>query len=369
MRRAIVMFVVFGFLALPGLAAAKKVYLNPSDQTNNPVSGGGNEAQYALINAKLAKPIIAGAGHSVVVDQDFYNAPKNANSWGADVFVSIHSNAGGGHGIETLYLSNGGKVLAGKVNNGLLAKLPYQNRGLKLRTDLHVLNSTNMYACLTEVLFHDCTKTSGYQGHPPSESAFLRSASGQAKIAAGIASGTCSYFGTTCASTGSTKGFLKGVVYKAPNMDDRIGGAKVKLNTGQSTVSSSSGAWSFELAPGKYTATATKDGYASNSNSGTVVAGQDVWASIGLTPKSSPEPDAGAPDAGPSDGGPSDGEPPEGADGEPPAGDWSVLRHSKLGHERPEEGCGCRLADQTTGPPLSVVLLALLLLLRRRRGA
>lgn len=36
------------------------------------------------------------------MDQDFYNAPKNANSWGADIFVSIHSNAGGGHGTETL---------------------------------------------------------------------------------------------------------------------------------------------------------------------------------------------------------------------------------------------------------------------------
>jgi len=360
MRRAIVLLVVF--LALPGVAAAKKVYLNPSDQTTNPVAGGGNEAQYALINAKLAKPIIASAGHSVTVDQDFYNAPKNANSWGADVFVSIHTNAGGGHGIETLYKSSGGKVLAGKVNNGLVAKLPYQDRGLKLRTDLHVLNSTNMYACLTEALFHDCAKTSGYQGHPPSESAFLKSSSGQGKIAAGISTGVCSYFGTTCdGSTAPTKGFLKGVVYKAPNMDDRISGAKVKLNTGQSTVSSSTGAWSFELAPGKYTATASKDGYTSNSSSGTVVAGKDVWASIGLTPESK-EPDAGGPDAGLADA-----EPPDETDGgEPPHGDWSVLRRDKLGRDRPEEGCGCRLADRTTAPPLSVLLLALLLLLRRR---
>ena len=40
---------------------------------------------------------------AVQVFQDFTNAPSNANSWGAEIFVSIHSNAGGGHGTETLY--------------------------------------------------------------------------------------------------------------------------------------------------------------------------------------------------------------------------------------------------------------------------
>jgi len=288
--------VLIVLLLVAAPAWGKKIYLNPSDQTNNPVAGGGNEAQYALINAKLAKPIIAAAGHSVTVDQDFYSAPKNANSWGADIFISIHSNAGGGHGTETLYLSSGGKVLAGKVNTGLLARLPFQDRGLKQRTDLHVLNSTNMYACLTEVVFHDCAKTSGYKGHPPSEASFLRSSDGQKKIASGIASGACAYFGGTCSGTTGTtvtKGFLKGAVYRSPDMKDRIAGAKVKLSTGQSTTASSTGLWSFELPPGKYTATATAPGYKPGSSSGTVVAGQDIWASIGLEPDPSSTPDAG----------------------------------------------------------------------------
>lgn len=277
-------------------AHAQKVYLNPSDQTHNPVSGGGNEAQYALINANIAKDILNAAGFNARVDQDFSSAPSNANSWGAQIFVSIHTNAGGGHGIETLYKTDGGKNLADKIQNGLLGSLPYQSRGLKYRTDLHVLNSTNMYACLTEALFHDCSTGSGYQGHPPSESAFLRSSDGQQKIGAGIAAGVCTYFGKSCSPSAPTKGFYMGVVYRDPNLDDRIAGATVTLNTGASVVVGDNGMFSFELDPGTYTATATAPGYNPNSSTRDVVAGQDVWGSIGLSP-AQPEPEDAGVDA------------------------------------------------------------------------
>jgi len=269
-----------------GEALAQKVYLNPSNQVANPVAGGGNEAEYALINANLAEAILDGAGLDAKVDQDFYNAPFNANSWGADIFVSIHTNAGGGHGTETLYKSEGGKKLAGSVQNGLLSKLPYQDRGLKYRDDLHVLNQTDMYACLTEALFHDCATQSGPQGHPPSESAFLKSADGQQKISSGIAAGVCSYYGKNCGGgePPPQTGTFKGVVYKEPNLDDRIPGAQVKLNTGTSTTANDTGYWEFVLPPGEYTATASAAGYLPNSSTRTVEAGKEVWGSIGLSP-------------------------------------------------------------------------------------
>lgn len=277
-------------------AVAQKIVLNPSDQTSNPVSGGGNESQYAVICANLAEPIIDSVGLNAKVDGDFYNSPYNANSWGADIFVSMHTNAGGGHGTETLYKSAGGKKLAGFVQDGLLAHLPYQSRGLKQRNDLHVLNNTNMYACLTEALFHDCSTQSGPQGHPPSESAFLKSADGQAKIAAGTASGVCAYFSKNCGNGGprpNQKGWLMGVVYKAPNLEDRLPGALVTLNTGQSAIANDVGGWQFELDPGEYTATATLEGYKPNSSTRTVVAGEEVWGSIGLTPDGpAPPPDS-----------------------------------------------------------------------------
>lgn len=335
-----------------GAAEAKKVFLNPSNQTSNPVAGGGNEAQYALINANLAKPIIAAAGHSVTVDQDFYNAPKNANSWGADIFISIHTNAGGGHGIETLYVSSGGKVLSDHVQKGLLGKLPYQSRGLKLRTDLYVLNSTNMYACLTECLFHDCSTGSGYQGHPPAEAAFLRSSEGQRAIAAGIAAGACSYFGQSCGGAEPAppaKGTLKGTVYRAPNLDDVIAGASVKLSNGQSLKTGENGKWSAELPPGKYKVTASAQGFVEASVEATVTEGKESWASIGLEPEEQPQPEAA-----------------------PAAGDgllfvWPDAGPARPAAPRPDEGCACLVAGGASPPVPLLLLAALLLALRARR--
>jgi hypothetical protein len=282
-----------------GAAQAVKVFLNPSNQTGNPVTGGGNEAQYALIVANLAQQILTAAGYDVRVDQDFTNSPPNANSWGADIFVSIHTNAGGGHGTEVLYKSAGGRTLADHVLQGLLGALPYQSRGLKFRDDLYVLNATSMYAALAESLFHDCARTSGYQGHPPSETDFLRSAEGQQAIAAGIAAGVCTYFGGTCAGGGTPTGLYRGVVYRAPDTADRIVGAVVTLGNGESTTTSDTGYFQFLVPAGTYTATAAAPGFQPNSSTRDVPAGGEIWGSIGLEP-AAPPPDRdgdGVPDA------------------------------------------------------------------------
>lgn len=285
--------------------AQTKVYLNPSNQFDNSVAGGGNEAQYALIIAQKVEAILDATGFDAKVDQDFSNAPYNANDWGAKIFVSIHSNAGGGHGTETLYVSSGGMALAEAVQDGLMGQLPYADRGLKKRTDLHVLNNTDMYACLTETVFHDCSTTAAGGGHPPSESAFLKSAAGQDKIARGIANGVCDYYNVTCSGSGTvqpdpdpesppinpTTGTLTGVVYKAPNLGDRISGATVKLSNGQQQVVGATGTFKFDVAPGTYTITASASGYQTNSVQRTVVAGQEVWGSVGLTLQTVPDND------------------------------------------------------------------------------
>jgi hypothetical protein len=282
---------LLGIALFPAVGHSQKVFLNPSNQIDNEVAGGGTEAQFALINANNAADVLKSMGFQVIVDQDFTNAPYHANSWGADVFVSVHSNAGGGHGTETLFKTEGGKKLAQTVQNGLLSFLPYQSRGLKQRTDLYVLNTTQMFACLAEVVFHDCTAESGYQGHPPSESSFLRSNEGQTKIGNGLAVGTCGYFRDNCTiqGTGPTTGFFKGVVYVAPDMNQRIEDALVTLNTGQTFVSTADGYFEFEVPAGIYTATAHKEGFYDNRSTRQVVAGQDVWGNIGLSPISSPD--------------------------------------------------------------------------------
>ncbi|MFH1436581.1 MAG: N-acetylmuramoyl-L-alanine amidase, partial [Pseudomonadota bacterium] len=182
-------------LSLAAPAHSARVFLNPSDQTWNSVCGGGNEAQFALDMANLARAKIEAGGHSVIVDQSLRNAPSHANSWGADVFVSIHTNAGGGHGIETLYKTSGGQNLASHVNTGIVNADGHShtiNRGLKYRSDLFVLNATNMVACLTEALFHDCCSV---------EAPYLRTAGGRDTISTGIRNGVCSYVGG-CDCTG-----------------------------------------------------------------------------------------------------------------------------------------------------------------------
>jgi hypothetical protein len=337
-------------------AQAQKVYLNPSNQDSNEVAGGGVESQYALINANLAAGILNAAGFTAKVDQDFNNAPGNANSWGAEIFVSIHTNAGGGHGTETLYVSDGGKNLADHIQNGLLSKLPYQSRGLKFRDDLWVLNQTSMYACLTECVFHDCSSDSGATGHPPSESAFLRSADGQDKISKGIAAGVCTYFGKTCGATQPQKGTIKGVVYEDPDLAKHLAGAKVQVQGGASATYDGTTPVSFEVDPGDYTVTASLAGYESGSLARTVKAGEEVWASIGLKP-STPAPDASAPKDGSAD---VVSITEAGSDSGKPAG-------SSWAPGSDDGGCSCRVHASLRGSGGTALLLACAAMLLMRR--
>lgn len=81
---------------------------------------------------------------------------KVANNAGADIFVSVHLNAGSpaAHGTETYYFqgSAAGKALADSVQTQLVACLGLTDRGLKT-ANYAVLRLTDMTAILTEVCF------------------------------------------------------------------------------------------------------------------------------------------------------------------------------------------------------------------------
>jgi MYXO-CTERM domain-containing protein len=197
--RVVALAVALGaFLVAPRPAAAVKVFLNASDQTGNSVACGGNEAQYAADNGQRAQALLQGYGFDVQYSQDFTNSPSIANNWGADVFVSVHTNAGGGHGTETLYKSSSGQVLAGHVNDALVAALGLPDRGLKVRNDLHMLNATSMTAVLTECLFHDCTTSHSLPLGSMTEACFLTDADGRAIIGEALAQGVCAHVGVAC---------------------------------------------------------------------------------------------------------------------------------------------------------------------------
>lgn len=82
-----------------------------------------------------------------------------ANEIEADLFVSLHNNSAssGVTGTETLYYPSTtdlrGEKIAQLVQDGIIKTCGTKNRGIKPRSDLYVLNSTNMPAILIETGF------------------------------------------------------------------------------------------------------------------------------------------------------------------------------------------------------------------------
>ena len=79
---------------------------------------------------------------------------KDANDWGADLFVANHFNAGGGDGWEGLVYSSA-RVPLGQVFENHVKEAGQNSRGVKLRPDLAVLRLTQMPAVLNEGAFVD----------------------------------------------------------------------------------------------------------------------------------------------------------------------------------------------------------------------
>lgn len=88
---------------------------------------------------------------------------KDANNWGADLFVSNHFNAAGGDGFETFVYSEKrvdlGKIFAKHVKAaGQNLRSSSVAPGVKIRPGLYVLKNTNMTAILNEGAFVDNLK-------------------------------------------------------------------------------------------------------------------------------------------------------------------------------------------------------------------
>ncbi|MBN2744302.1 MAG: SpoIID/LytB domain-containing protein [Marinilabiliaceae bacterium] len=81
-------------------------------------------------------------------------------------------------------------------------------------------------------------------------------------------------------------GTIKGVIYHgtdASNLNNRIAGATVTATGGSQVTTDANGLYVLNLAPGTYTITATKSGYANASLIRQVEVGTTVWGSMQLT--------------------------------------------------------------------------------------
>ena len=83
---------------------------------------------------------------------------QDANSWGADYFISLHTNAAessAASGSEGFAFSRPSAAfsLGADILEGLTAATGLRNRGMKVRTNLYVLRKTVMPAVLIELGF------------------------------------------------------------------------------------------------------------------------------------------------------------------------------------------------------------------------
>lgn len=154
------------------------------------------EKDINLAIAGMVRDQLAGMGYQVVMarEADAYMAKeervKNANAWGADIYVSIHQNTfedGSVEGIETWYDGRAGadsERLARLVHQETLKSTGAAARELRGDSEFHVTGETSMPSCLIETGF---LSNEG-------EREKLAAPEYQRQIADGIASGIDLYF-------------------------------------------------------------------------------------------------------------------------------------------------------------------------------
>ena len=129
-----------------GTGTGANGYLNESTETR--------KIAYELMK------LLADSKHEVipaVYDRSANNlkeAVTLANNKCADLFVSIHLNAGGGSGCEA-YTWRGEQVAQAVKACSYLKKLGFKNRGVKDGSSLYVIKHTKCTAILIEVCFVD----------------------------------------------------------------------------------------------------------------------------------------------------------------------------------------------------------------------
>ena len=145
----------------------KKIYINPGHSDKDP-GAVGYETERKLnvkVSQYMSEYLLANFDcQTKVYSNDSLTAVcSDANSWGADLFVSNHFNAGGGDGYEALVYSQKrvelGKVFAKYVEKaGQNLRLYGAAPGVKIRSDLAVLKNTAMAAIVNEGAFVDNQK-------------------------------------------------------------------------------------------------------------------------------------------------------------------------------------------------------------------
>ena len=144
-----------------------KIYINPGHGGADSGAvgiGGRQEKDDALRYASVVADKLKAAGHTVELERNadylinVKDIAKNANLWGADLFIAFHRNAGGGNGAECLIVTGASQTsreMAQAIQNALVG-VRFRDRGVKVQDrNTYVLSHTTMPATTIECGFID----------------------------------------------------------------------------------------------------------------------------------------------------------------------------------------------------------------------
>ena len=144
-----------------------KIYINPGHGGADSGAvgiGGRQEKDDALRYASAVADKLKAAGHTVELERNadylinVKDIAKNANLWGADLFIAFHRNAGGGNGAECLIVTGASQTsreMAQAIQNALVG-VRFRDRGVKVQDrNTYVLSHTTMPATTIECGFVD----------------------------------------------------------------------------------------------------------------------------------------------------------------------------------------------------------------------
>lgn len=139
-----------------------KIFLNPGHGGTDCGAcskHGIKEADIALniVNLLAQKLKLNGYPYCIYQQKNtYFEISKEENKSGATLFISVHCNSAtspNAKGVEVLYRTDSGKTRADIMQKELVKSTGLTSRGIKLRTDLHVLNRTKAPAILIELAF------------------------------------------------------------------------------------------------------------------------------------------------------------------------------------------------------------------------
>lgn len=177
---------------------ATKIFIDPGHGGTNP-GAVGNDVIEQEVNLSVAKTLaqnLRNMGYDVMlyrttrdenvispIAADLRNRARMANEWGADYFVSIHTNSSSNpqaNGFETYVYRKGttAEQLANSIQTSVINSLGMKDNGVR-QANFSVLRNSNMPAVLVEL---------GYLSNP-TEALNLNSSAWRNRIAGAIADG------------------------------------------------------------------------------------------------------------------------------------------------------------------------------------